>query len=65
VVIPLTQYAYPAAKHGPDFVREFFATGLDVVDETEGPFAPINDFSSVGVYELKVARGKYGPGRAR
>jgi hypothetical protein len=36
----------------------FFATSLDVVDEAERPIAPINVFSSIGVYELKFARGK-------
>ena len=54
----LGQYAYPAAEHGPHSVRELFATGLDVVDEAERPIAPINVFSSIGVYELKLARGK-------
>jgi len=39
-------------------VRELFATGLDVVDEAERPIAPINVFSSIGVYELKFASGK-------
>jgi hypothetical protein len=53
---PLNSICVSGRQTRPDFGREFFATGLDVVDETEGPFAPINDFSSVGVYELKVAR---------
>jgi len=39
-------------------VRELSATGFDVVDEAERPIAPINVFSSIGVYELKFARGK-------
>jgi hypothetical protein len=39
-------------------LRELFATGLDVVDEAEPPIAPINVFPSIGVYELKFARGK-------
>jgi hypothetical protein len=39
-------------------LHELFATGLDVVDEAERPIAPINVFSSIGVYELKLARGK-------
>jgi hypothetical protein len=40
------------------FCARAFATGLDVVDEAERPIAPINVFSSIGVYELKFARGK-------
>jgi hypothetical protein len=59
------QYAYPAAEHGPHSVRELFATGLDVVDEAERPIAPINVLSSIGVYDLKFAKGQNGPGRAR
>jgi hypothetical protein len=40
------------------FCARTFCDCLDAVDEAERPIAPINVFSSIGVYELKLARGK-------
>ena len=38
------------------FCARAFATGLDVVDEAERPIAPINVFSSIGVYGSQRSR---------